>query len=165
MSSARGPVRSRRVGIDVGGTKAQAVVLDPAGDVVQSTQRPTPRGDHSLDALVDVLIDLADEVGHEGSLGVGVPGLVTRTGVLRAAPNLDGVADFAIAELLSNRFGSAVHVDNVAVGVETQHRSRWVAGRAQIDEFTTPPGCGRNGTEIGQVIRGGGGIQGDFVIR
>ena len=35
MSPARGPVRlsSRRVGIDVGGTKAQAVVLDPEGTV------------------------------------------------------------------------------------------------------------------------------------
>ena len=50
----------------------------------------------------------------DGSVGVGVPGLVTRRGVLRAAPNLDGVADFPISELLSERLGSRVHVDNDA---------------------------------------------------
>ena len=64
--------------------------------------------------LIDVLIELADEVGHNGSVGVGVPGLVTRRGVLRAAPNLDGVADFPISELLSERLGSHVVVDNDA---------------------------------------------------
>jgi predicted NBD/HSP70 family sugar kinase len=105
---------SRRVGIDVGGTKAQAVVLDDAGEVVATAQRPTPRGDHSLPALVEVLLELADAVGHDGSLGVGVPGLVSREGVLRAAPNLDGVADFPIAELLTARLGTVVHVDNDA---------------------------------------------------
>ena len=163
MSSARGPVRSRRVGIDVGGTKAQAVVLDPAGDVVQSTQRPTPRGDHSLDALVDVLIDLADEVGHEGSLGVGVPGLVTRTGVLRAAPNLDGVADFAIAELLSNRFGSAVHVDNDATCATVAEWSLG-AGVGTSDMMLVTLGTGIGGGVVadGALRRGANGFAGEF---
>lgn len=81
-----------RVGIDVGGTKALGVVLDAAGSVVAEERRPTPRGENSLGPLVDTLVDLAKELGVDGSLGIGVPGLVTRNGVLRAAPNLDGVA-------------------------------------------------------------------------
>jgi len=156
-------VPSRRVGIDVGGTKAQAVVLDHAGDVVETAQRPTPRGDHSLEALIDVLIELADEVGHEGSVGVGVPGLVTRSGVLRAAPNLDGVADFAIAELLSDRLGSDVHVDNDATCATV---AEWLlgAGRGTSDMMLVTLGTGIGGGAVanGALLRGANGFAGEF---
>ncbi len=154
---------TRRVGIDVGGTKAQAVVLDDAGDVVATAQRPTPRGDHSLDALIEVLFELADEVGHDGSVGVGVPGLVTRDGVLRAAPNLDGVADFAIAELLTARFGSAVVVDNDATCATV---AEWLlgAGRGTTDMVLVTLGTGIGGGIVanGALLRGRNGFAGEF---
>jgi glucokinase len=154
---------TRRVGIDVGGTKAQAVVLDRAGDVVASAQRPTPRGDHSLEALVDVLFELAGEVGHDGSLGVGVPGLVTRDGVLRAAPNLDGVADFAIAELLTARFGADVVVDNDATCATV---AEWLlgAGRGTTDMVLVTLGTGIGGGLVanGAIVRGRNGFAGEF---
>ena len=156
-------VPSRRVGIDVGGTKAQAVVIDRAGEVVETMQRPTPRGDHSLDALIDVLIELAEAVGHEGSLGVGVPGLVTRDGVLRAAPNLDGVADFAVAELLSERFGADVHVDNDATCATV---AEWLlgTGRGAQDMILVTLGTGIGGGAVahGAVVRGANGFAGEF---
>ena len=47
--------KARRVGIDVGGTKALGVALDAAGEVVADVQRPTPRGDDSLEPLVATL--------------------------------------------------------------------------------------------------------------
>ncbi len=165
MNPATAPraVPSRRVGIDVGGTKAQAVVLDHAGDVVETAQRPTPRGDHSLEALIDVLIELADEVGHEGSVGVGVPGLVTSGGVLRAAPNLDGVADFAVAELLSDRLGSDVHVDNDATCATV---AEWLlgAGRGTSDMMLVTLGTGIGGGAVanGAMLRGANGFAGEF---
>jgi glucokinase len=162
-AAVRGAAPRRRVGIDVGGTKAQAVVLDAAGAVIETAQRPTPRGDRSLDVLIDVLLELADEVGHEGSLGVGVPGLVTRGGVLRAAPNLDGVADFAIAELLSDRFGSVVHVDNDATCATV---AEWVLGVGQgtSDMLLVTLGTGIGGGVVanGAVQRGANGFAGEF---
>jgi glucokinase len=154
---------TRRVGIDVGGTKAQAVVLDAAGEVVATAQRPTPRGDHSLDALIEVLFELADEVGHDGSVGVGVPGLVTRDGVLRAAPNLDGVADFAIAELLTERFGSVVVADNDATCATV---AEWLlgAGRGAADLVLVTLGTGIGGGIVanGALARGRNGFAGEF---
>ncbi len=160
---AAGTLPSRRVGIDVGGTKAQAVVIDRNGEVVETLQRPTPRGDRSLTALLDVLVELADEVGHEGSIGVGVPGLVTRDGVLRAAPNLDGVADFAIGELLADRFGSAVHVDNDATCATV---AEWLlgAGRGTNDMMLVTLGTGIGGGAVanGAVLRGANGFAGEF---
>ena len=165
MTSAAEPGVSstRRVGIDVGGTKAQAVVLDAAGTVVESAQRPTPRGDHSLDALIDVLGELADEVGHEASVGVGVPGLVTRNGVLRAAPNLDGVADFAISELLSARFGTHVRVDNDAT-CATIAEWRLGAGSGTSDMVLITLGTGIGGGLVanGSLQRGANGFAGEF---
>ena len=153
---------SRRVGIDVGGTKAQAVVLDAAGRVVETAQRPTPRGDHSLEALIDVLFELADEVGHDGSVGVGVPGLVTRGGVLRAAPNLDGVADFAIAELLAERLGTDVFVDNDATCATV---AEWLlgAGRGTGDMILVTLGTGIGGGIVanGALARGHNGFAGE----
>ena len=126
-------------------------------------QRPTPRGDHSLDALIDVLIELAEAVGHEGSLGVGVPGLVTRDGVLRAAPNLDGVADFAVAELLSERSGADVHVDNDATCATV---AEWLlgSGRGAQDMILVTLGTGIGGGAVahGALVRGANGFAGEF---
>ncbi len=161
MSRAAGP--NRRVGIDVGGTKAQGVALDLGGNVVATAQRPTPRGDGSLGALVDTLVELADELGECGSFGVGVPGLVTRDGVLRAAPNLDGVADFDIARQLGDRRGSAVFVDNDAT-CATVAEWQLGAGRGTDNMILVTLGTGIGGGLVanGAVQRGMNGFAGEF---
>ncbi|MEI7548039.1 MAG: ROK family protein, partial [Actinomycetota bacterium] len=84
---------SRRLGIDVGGTKCLGVVLDGRGTVVDEQRRPTPKGP---EAIIDTLVELALSLAPFDSLGVGVPGLVARDGVLRAAPNLVGINDFQV---------------------------------------------------------------------
>lgn len=126
-------------------------------------QRPTPRGDHSLEALIEVLFELADEVGHDGSIGVGVPGLVTRGGVLRAAPNLDGVADFAIAERLTERFGTDVFADNDATCATV---AEWLlgAGRGTSDMVLVTLGTGIGGGIVanGALVRGHNGFAGEL---
>ncbi len=161
MSGPAGP--TRRVGIDVGGTKAQGVALDPSGNVEATAQRPTPRGDGSLGALVDTLAELADELGECGSLGVGVPGLVTRHGVLRAAPNLDGVADFEIARLLGERRGTSVYVDNDATCATV---AEWQLGAARGSDnmmlVTLGTGIGGGLVANGAILRGMNGFAGEF---
>jgi glucokinase len=152
-----------RVGIDVGGTKALGVVLDAAGAVVAEERRPTPRGDHSLGPLVDTLVDLARELGVDGSLGIGVPGLVTRDGVLRAAPNLDGVADFAVAELVGERLGHSVSLDNDAT-CATVAEWQLGAGRGASDLILVTLGTGIGGGLVadGVLHRGRNGFAGEY---
>jgi glucokinase len=155
---------SRRVGIDVGGTKAQGVALAPSGEIVATAQRPTPRGAGSLPVLVDVLAELAAELGEgDTSLGVGVPGLVTRDGVLRAAPNLDGVADFEVGRLLSERMGFEVRVDNDATCATV---AEWQMGAARgADEvvlITLGTGIGGGLVTHGALQRGVNGFAGEF---
>jgi glucokinase len=153
----------RSVGIDVGGTKCLGVALDEHGNVLTEGRRPTPRGDGSLTGLIDTLVELANDLGPFDHLGVGVPGLVTNEGVLRAAPNLDGVADFDVAGLLSEQIGRRVHVDNDATCAAV---SEWKygAGQGSTDVVLVTLGTGIGGGLVagGQLQRGNHGFAGEY---
>ena len=163
MTSEVGPLPARSIGIDVGGTKALGVALDANGAVVAEERRPTPRGEDSLAPLVDVLVELAGSLGYEGSLGVGVPGLVTRDGVLRAAPNLDGVADFEVGRLVGARLGAHVEVDNDATcATVAEWKLGAAAGTDNMMLVTLGTGIGGGMVANGAVQRGLNGFAGEF---
>ncbi len=151
------------MGIDVGGTKCLGVALDAAGQVVDEQRRATPRGAGSLPALVDTLTELARALGAADQLGVGVPGLVTRAGVLRAAPNLDGVADFDVSGLLAARLGFPVTVGNDATcAALAEHTSG--AGRGFADMVLVTLGTGIGGGLVlgGRLQQGSNGFTGEY---
>ena len=153
----------RFVGIDVGGTKALGVALDADGELLERDQRPTPRGDGSLDGLIDTLEDLARSLGADTSIGIGVPGLVTRSGVLRAAPNLDGVADFPIGALLRDRLGLDVVVDNDATcATVAEWRNGVARGVDHMMLVTLGTGIGGGIVANGAVEHGMNGFAGEF---
>jgi fructokinase len=71
------------IGIDLGGTKIEALALDGAGREVFRKRVPTPRGDY--DATIAAVRTLVEEIG-EGSVGVGIPGALSRvTGLVKNA--------------------------------------------------------------------------------
>ena len=155
------------VGIDVGGTKCLGVALDAEGTLLREDRRPTPRGTGSVDRLIDTLVELAGSLGQYDSLGVGVPGLVTREGVLRAAPNLDGVADFDVAGGLrarvDTRVETGVRVDNDATCAALAEW-RLGAGRGSNDMILVTLGTGIGGGVVagGALQRGHNGFAGEF---
>lgn len=150
----------RRAGIDVGGTKCLGVVLDDDGRVVAEWRRPTPRG---AEAIIDTLAALVGDMGRVDTLGIGVPGLVTREGVLRAAPNLVDIADFAVGPLLSARLGIDVAVDNDATCAAI---AEWLvgAGRGTSDLVMVTLGTGIGGGVVagGRLVRGVNGFAGEI---
>jgi glucokinase len=113
--------------------------------------------------MIDTLIELADSLGSYDSLGVGVPGMVTRTGVLRAAPNLDGVADFDVAGGLRARLDVDVRVDNDATCAALAEW-RLGAGRGSNDMILVTLGTGIGGGLVagGALQRGHNGFVGEF---
>lgn len=151
---------SRRLGIDIGGTKCMALALDAQGAVVDEQRRPTPK---APDLLIDTVTELAQAMLPWDSIGVGMPGLVTRDGVLRAAPNLVGINDLKVGELLGKRLGCFVHVDSdatCAAAAEWKHG----AGRG-IDDFvmvTLGTGIGGGIVANGALIRGTNGFAGEI---
>lgn len=154
---------ARTVGIDVGGTKCLGVALDAAGEIVAEERLATPRGPGSVPALVDTLVTLANRLGPFDELGIGVPGLVTRTGVLWAAPNLDEVADVDVAGLVGERVGREVRVDNDATCAMV---AEWLtgAGRGAADVVMVTLGTGIGGGLVagGRLQRGANGFAGEF---
>jgi len=153
----------RTVGIDVGGTKCLGVALDQDGEIVAEDRRPTPRGPGSLPDLIDTLTELVGVLGPYDAVGVGVPGLVTRTGILRSAANLDGVADFDVAGQLGSRLGHEVHVDNDATCAAV---AEWLlgAGVGCTDMVLVTLGTGIGGGLVsgGQLQRGSHGFAGEY---
>jgi glucokinase len=151
---------SRRLGIDVGGTKCLGVILDEAGAVVEEQRRPTPKGPESI---IDTLAELAHAMRPWDSIGIGVPGLVTRTGVLRAAPNLVDIHNFQVGDLLSAQLGTTVHVDNDGTCAAT---AEWKTGAARgVDDFvmvTLGTGIGGGVIAGGALIRGANGFTGEI---
>lgn len=126
-------------------------------------RRPTPRGPGSLPALIQTLAELSASLGGGDLLGVGVPGLVTRSGVLRAAPNLDGVADFDVAGLLGDAVGHPVAVSNDATcAALAEHTSGAGTGFDDMVLVTLGTGIGGGLVLDGRLQRGAHGFTGEY---
>ena len=75
-----------RVGIDLGGTKIEGVVLDPDGRVRVRRRVATPAGDYegTVRAVADLVRRIEHEAGGRGTVGVGTPGAISPfSGLLR----------------------------------------------------------------------------------
>ena len=69
-----------RIGIDLGGTKIEAIALAPDGREVLRHRVPAPRGDYraTLDAIVSLVGHVERELGTAGTVGVGIPGAISQ---------------------------------------------------------------------------------------
>lgn len=77
-----------RIGIDLGGTKIEAIALDPAGRELVRERRPTPADDYAgtLEAIHALHTYIEQQLGTSCSLGIGTPGsLSPATGLMRNA--------------------------------------------------------------------------------
>ena len=79
----------QRIGIDLGGTKTEAIVMDAAGRILLRERRPTPQADGYEAILANIrslVIDLERQAGERCHIGIGTPGAIsTRTGCLKNA--------------------------------------------------------------------------------
>jgi fructokinase len=76
-----------RIGIDLGGTKTEAIAL-AADSVVAARRRVPTLRDYgaSLDTIARLVAELESETGQTGTVGVGIPGVVTHaTGLVKNA--------------------------------------------------------------------------------
>jgi glucokinase len=126
-----------RGGIDLGGTKIQAVVVDAAGEVVGSSRHPTPTSGGPPDvaaAIVTATEEAAEQAGtRTGSLagvGVGSPGDVdARAGTVTSARNLPGwTGTFPLGDVLGEELGTTIALGN-DVNVATTAEFELGAGR------------------------------------
>lgn len=79
--------RPLRVGVDLGGTKIEAVVLGADGRELVRQRVPTPRGyDESIQAIGHLVDSVERVAGAKGTIGIGIPGcVVPATGLVKNA--------------------------------------------------------------------------------
>jgi glucokinase len=124
------------LGIDLGGTKTLAAVVDiSSGDVVASVRKRT-RAERGQEFVSQRTIELASAALNAAKLnesdivaiGIGAAGQIDRqAGVVLDAPNL-GVRDLPLGQILGKRFGKPVSVGN-DVEVATLGEHLFGAGR------------------------------------
>jgi len=103
---------TRRIGIDVGGTKILGVAVDDDGREKARVRRATPWGtDAVADGIARVVAELAGDAA-EVSVGIGVPGQIAPgSGVVEHALNL-GIDRADLAGAVAERTGIRPAIDN-----------------------------------------------------
>ena len=168
---------ARYGGIDLGGTKIQAVVVDEDHEVLGSARHPTPTEGGPADvalAMVGAMREALDEAGvAHGELtavGVGSPGVIDdEAGTVTSARNLpDWEGSYALGEKLGAAFGVPIGLAN-DVTVATNAEFELGAGKPYNSLLGVFWGTGVGGGIVldGQVWdgRGGAGEIGHMVVK
>jgi glucokinase len=155
---------SQAIGVDVGGTKIAAGLVDEDGAVRATTRRDTPSTDPEKieEAISDVVRDLAD--GHDvEAVGLAAAGLVDadRSTVL-FAPNLAWRRE-RLREAVEKRCGLPVVVENDA-NAAAWGEARFGAGQGETYVVMLTIGTGLGGGIVvdGRMYRGRNGIAAEF---
>lgn len=141
------------VGIDLGGTKIAGGVVDARGGLLAHREIPT-EADGGRDHVIGRIVDLVRELEGEASrpprcVGIGAPApLSPSRGIVWEAPNLPGWERVPLREILTDRLGLPVALENDARA-------------AALAELHL--GAGRGATEM-LFIAVGTGIGGALVI-
>jgi glucokinase len=152
------------IGVDVGGTKVAAGVVDEAGTVLARTRRPTPSASPS--DVEDVIATCVAELrrDHEvEAVGVGAAGFIDadRSRVF-VAPNLSW-RDEPLRDAVAARVGLPVVVENDAnAAAWAEHRFGAGRGESHLVVVTVGTGIGGGIVLDGRLYRGRFGIGAEF---
>jgi glucokinase len=136
------------IGIDVGGTKVAAGVVDLAlGSVVRRTElptRPERGGPAVLDDVVELATGMAAELGSEIRIGVAVCEVVTPDGEITSAQTLEWRGIDVVGALAG--VGSAVVASDVRAAAAAE--ARYGAGRGHDPFLYLSVGTGVSSTLV-----------------
>jgi glucokinase len=145
----------RVIGVDLGGTKILAGVVDPDGRIEQQREHPTPL--ESEGALLAGLDAAVEELRDDGvvALGFGIPSrLNQKTGQVEGSVNIP-LEGLDLRSRMADRFGIPVGIENDA-NAATLGEFRVGAGRAAetMVMLTLGTGCGGGVVIDGELFRG-----------
>ncbi|MFE1645748.1 ROK family protein [Microbacterium sp. P01] len=154
-----------RVGLDVGGTKTDAVLVDAGGTIIARRRRPTGWGpDAVTSTIVAAVGELAAEAGmgldEIESVGVGMPGQV-EPGSTRIAHAVNlGVDQLDVAAAVLPALGIAVRIENdvkaAALGAYALHGATGAIGYLNLGT-----GIAAGIVRAGELWRGAHGTAGE----
>jgi fructokinase len=154
-----------RIGIDLGGTKIEAIALDAAGRTLDRRRLATPKDDYAatLRAVAQLVGSLEDDLNQRGSVGVGIPGAISpATGVVKNA-NSTWLNGRPLDRDLQGVLGRPVRLANDANCFALSEAVDGAAAGAAI-VFGVIIGTGAGGGVVidGRVVTGANAIAGEW---
>jgi glucokinase len=152
------------IGIDLGGTKIAAGVIDAAGQLLGHETRPTHRtsGEAVLGEMADLARELRAEAPDVRAIGIGIPGTIDiERGALVEAVNLP-LDDVPVVARMRDAVGLPVVIDNDAnVAALAEQRHGAARGTRSMLMITLGTGVGGGVIIDGSIFRGstGGGAE------
>lgn len=154
-----------RIGIDLGGTKIEALAIDNMGTELARYRVDTPRNDYdaTIQAIVGLVNRLESETGSTGSVGAGIPGSVSRiTGLIKNA-NSTWLNGRPFHKDLSAALEREVRVANDANCLAVSEATDGAAAGAHVVYgLILGTGCGGGVAINGRVHAGPNGVGGEW---
>ena len=104
-----------KIGVDLGGTKTEIIVLDENLNVIERKRVPTPQNNY--DEIIHTIINLVSDVSQsisDFSLGVCCPGAISKqTGVIKNS-NTQCLIGKSLKEDLENKLQKNISIENDA---------------------------------------------------
>jgi fructokinase len=154
-----------RIGIDLGGTKIEAVALGEGGDLLARHRVPTPRDDYdgTIAAIVGLVGRIEADLRARASVGIGMPGAISpATGLVKNA-NSVWLNGRHLAEDLVRALGRPVRLANDANCFALSEAHDGAAAGAPV-VFGVIVGTGTGGGVVvhGRVLTGPNAVAGEW---
>lgn len=156
------------IGIDIGGTKIEGIIIDGQNRVLKELRIPSRIGEEQV---VEDITRVAKELSEKPiTVGIGIPGQVDwRTGCVKNVVNL-GISTLELGSKVSEAYGSCVHVENdvnaAAVGaaslVNTDNNSLYNNPDSTIVMLNFGTGLAAGVVKSGKALHGFSGAIGEI---
>ncbi len=154
-----------RIGVDLGGTKIEAIALGGGGRELARRRRHTPVADYSgtVGAIRELVDGLESTLGRTGTVGIGIPGVISPTsGLVKNANStwLNGKPlDADLREALARPVRLANDANCLAVSEATDGAG---AGAHCVFAVVIGTGCGGGIAIDGRVVVGPNAVAGEW---
>ena len=154
-----------RIGVDLGGTKIEALALDRGGREFGRIRIDTPRDDYAatVTAIAGLVREIEAATGPGATVGVGIPGTIVRaTGLVKNANSvwLNGrPLEHDLSEALQREVRCANDANCFAVSEATDGAA---AGYEVVFGVIMGTGCGGGVVVNGKVGSGPNGLRGEW---
>ncbi len=154
-----------RLGVDLGGTKIEAVVLRDDGSIAARERVPTPKDDARTIVLAvrDLVLAVERTAGERCTVGIGTPGALSkRTGLLRNS-NTVVLNGHPLDREIADALGRPIRMENDAnCFTLSEAMDGAAAGARVVFGVIVGTGCGGGIAIDGEVLTGPNAIAGEW---
>ena len=154
-----------RIGIDLGGTKIEAICLAADGAELARQRIASPQGDYdaTIRAIVELVADIENLTEKTSSIGIGIPGTISPTSGLVKNTNSTWLIGKALDQDLTTALGRPVRLANDA-NCFTLSEATDGAAKGAANVFGVILGTGVGGGIVidGNIVTGPNSIAGEW---